>query len=433
MKVLDFVKGMIGLVVRLGVLAAVLAGAVIGGYRGYHQFTTPKTASAAITNIQLAAVQRGNLQATVSTTGSLTPVNQAKLTFKSAGKLKDLTVKVGDTVKAGDVLARLDATDLEYTLAQRLLTLESNRLKVEQGKQGPKKEDLTIAKVNLDKATLNLQKAQGDYDKVAWRNDVGLTPQASALQQATLDYQTALANYAKATSGPSDIDIQILENTVKSTEIQVAQDRANIQGATIVAPFAGVVSAVGANVGEQVGGNTIMVTLIDLNQLRLEANLDEMDISKVAIGQEAQLTLDGLTGVTLRGRVTAIAPGATIQSGVVTYVVHVMVEGQNARLRGGMTATANIVVDQRQNALLVPNRAIKNTRGVRTVQVLQNGQLVEKQILTGLSNDLNSEVLQGLNAGEEVAIVTTATNVRSGAAQLGGGGFTPPAGGGFGR
>jgi len=74
-----------------------------------------------------------------------------------------------------------------------MINLETNRLKWEQAKAGPKNEDITIAKVNLDKATLNLQKAQSDYDKVAWRSDVGMTSQATALQTATLDYQSALA------------------------------------------------------------------------------------------------------------------------------------------------------------------------------------------------------------------------------------------------
>ncbi len=414
MKGSSIIIGLLGIIVRLAVLAAVFVAAVGGGYWGYHQFMASRPVAAATTNIRLVAVTRGDLSATVNTTGSLVPINQARLTFKSGGKLKELNVKVGDRVKAGDVIARIDTTDLEITLAQRLLTLETNKLKLEQGKQGPKKEDIAIAKVNLDKATLNLQKAQADYDKIAWRNDVGMSAQATALQQATLDYQTAQANYAKATAGPSDIDIQVLENTVKATELQIAQDRANIQGATIVAPFDGVISTVGANVGEQVGANTVMATVVDLSNLRIEANIDETDIGKVAVGQEATITLDGLSDVRLRGRVTAIAPNASMQSGVVTYLVYVTLNQADARLRGGMTATANIVVEQRQNVLYVPNRAIKNQRNLRTVQVYQNGELVEKEVRVGLSNDQSTEILAGLGDGDEVAIVTTATNITTG-------------------
>ncbi len=402
-------RAILGVLGRLVLLAAIFVVAVGGGYLGYNKVVNGRSAAAAAPTVRLVSAQRGNLEATVNTTGVLVPINQARLSFKSGGKLKELNVKVGDMVKAGAVLARLDTTDLEYTLAQNLITLENNRLKLEQAKQGPKKEDLTIAKVNLEKATLNLQKAQSDYDKVAWRNDVGLTPQAASLQQATLDYQSAQANYAKAIAGSTETDLQILENAVKSSQIAVEQARSNLAGAVIVAPFDGVVASVSANVGEQVG-TTALIVLVDLNNLRIEANIDETDIARVQVGQDVSVTLDSLPDLRLRGKVTAIAPNATMQSGVVTYLVHVTLSQTNPRLRAGMTATANIVVEQRQSALYIPNRAVKTSRGIRTVQVIQGGQLVEKQVRTGLANDQYTEILEGLSDGEEVAIVTTPTS-----------------------
>jgi multidrug efflux pump subunit AcrA (membrane-fusion protein) len=164
-------------IVRILSLIAVFVVAVTGGYYGYHQFVAPKPVSAA-TAYRFVAVQRGDLEATVATTGSLVPNNQAKLSFKTGGKLKELNVKVGDVVKAGTILAKIDTTDLEFTLQQSQVNLENAQLKLAQLQAGPTPQDVTIAKTALDKASLALQKAQSDYDKIAWRSDVGMSAQA---------------------------------------------------------------------------------------------------------------------------------------------------------------------------------------------------------------------------------------------------------------
>jgi HlyD family secretion protein len=423
----------IGRILLVVVILAVLAGA---GKLGYDRFiVAPQKVAAATQNqAQLVAVRQGTLTATVSTTGPLVAVTQAKLSFRTAGVLKELDVQVGSTVKAGDVLAKLDTTDLDSALAQAQLNLQSSQIKYQQLTAGPNANDITIAKNNLEKATIALQKAQSDYDKISWRGDVGMTPQAVALQQATLDYQSAQATYNKATqSSTTALDLEAAQNQINLSQLQVDQAKRNLANATLLAPLDGVVASVGANVGEAVGTNTVMVTLVDLKGLRIDTNIDETDIGKVAVGQPVSITLDALSGVTLNGQVSAIAPNATVQSGVVTYLTQIAVRTSNPQLRAGLTANANIVVQQKTNVLIVPNRAIKVNRNQRTVQVMENGQLVEKQIRTGMSNDQFTEVTDGLTEGEQVAITTTATNqtvsTRSGLGALFGGGVP----GGIGR
>ncbi|MBI5955416.1 MAG: efflux RND transporter periplasmic adaptor subunit [Chloroflexi bacterium] len=407
--------------------------AVVAGKVGYERIvgSQAQMAAAAAARNQIVQVQRGNLVATVNTTGPIVAVNQAKLSFKTGGRLKSVNVGVGDVVKAGDVLARLETQDLELQLVQAQATLETNQIKLAQAKAGPKPEDIVIAKSALEKAAISLQKAQADYDKVSWMSGIGAMPQSVALQQASLDYQTALANYAKATAGTPTDDIRVLENTVKNSQAALELVRLNLANASLVAPFDGIVASVGANPGEQVGGGTPMFTLINLSKLRIDANVDETEISKVNLGQEVSITLDALPNVRLQGKVISVAPGATVQSGVVTYLVQIGIVSADAQVMTGMTANANIVVEQKTNVLYVPNRAIKVNRNLRTVQVMENGQLVEKQIRTGMSNDQFTEVTEGLKEGEEVVIVTTATNrpLTGGASRLFGG--MPPSGGGF--
>jgi multidrug efflux pump subunit AcrA (membrane-fusion protein) len=420
-------------IVRNLVLLVLLAAVVVGGYYAYTQYTSfqaAAAAAAALKNIQYGTVTRGTLSASVSATGNIVPVNTAKLTFRSAGIVQNVNVKVGDAVKAGDVLARLDTTDLELTLATALTNLDNAQIKYQQSAVGPKSDDINIAKANLDKSGANLGKAQSDYDKVSWMSSVGMTAQAAALQQATLDYQIAQANYAKATAGSTSQDLALLQNQMKLSQIQVDQARRNLSNATIVAPIDAVVSTVGGNPGDSVTSGTVMFNLIDLKTLRVDANVDETDMVKVAVGQPVSVTLDSLSGVSLPAKVTAIAPNSTVQSGVVTYLIQMTISRVDPRLRSGLTATANIVVQQKDDVLMVPNRAIKVTRNVRTVSVQGASAVEQREVAVGMSNDQFTEITAGLNEGERVIIATTATNnPLSGALSGGGSTFGGGAGG----
>ena len=407
MKIWGFIQALVGVIIRLAVLVVVFSLAVSGGYVGYHQVLAAKPA-AATTTYRFVAVQRGTVAATVATTGSMVPNNQAKLSFKTGGKLVELDVKVGDAVKAGTTLAKIDTTDLQFTLSQNQVNLENAQLSLAKLQAGPTPQDVTIAKTALDKSSVALQTAQSAYDKVAWRSDVGMSSQAQALQSATLDYQSALASYAKATQGTAATDLQIQQNAVKSAQIQVDQARSNLLGAVIVAPFDGTISSVTANVGELVG-TSALITIVDTNSMHIEANIAETDIGKVAIGEAVNITFDSLTGVTLTGKVTAIAPSGVVQSGVVTYLVYITPTQMDNRVLGGLTSTANVVVDQRTNILYVSNRAIKIVGGQKTVAVPNaDGEVVNKTVQTGLSNDTNTEITAGLAEGDLVGIATTA-------------------------
>jgi len=394
--------------VTLVIIALILAGAAYGGYT---YLIESNRAAASQAKLNTVTVQKGNIVASVSTTGSLVPVNQVRLTFGVADRIKEINVKVGDRVKAGTVLARLDTADLELRLAQAQYTLETNQIKLAQAQAGLKADEVKIAKVALEKAAIALQKAQTDYDRIAWRSDIASTPQAIALQQATLDYESALANYSLKTAGSTEQDLKILENNVKNSQAAYDLARLALQDAVIVAPFDGVVAAVNGNPGEQVSTAREVIYLIDPIHVRLDANVDEMDVGKVAVGQEAVVTLDALPDRKLRGRVQAIAPSSSVQAGVVTYQVQIAIENTDSQVRFGMTANAQIITDRHDNVLVVPNRAIRLVnRTRRIVQVVVNGAPQEKEVRTGLSSDQMTEILEGLTEGDQVVIPTTATN-----------------------
>src|SRR5579884_2903381 len=162
------------------------------------------------------------------------------------------------------------------------------------------------------------------------------------------------------------------------------------------------------NPGEQASANST-ITLVNPDALRVDINVDETDIARVEIGQPVLLTLDALPGRPVRARVTAIAPQATTQQGVTSYLVSATLEN-GAGVLPGMTATANIIDAQKADALQVPNRAIRRQGRDQVVDVLTpEGKLDTRVVQRGLSNDQSSEITSGLDEDDQVVLPSTQT------------------------
>ena len=198
-------------------------------------------------------------------------------------------------------------------------------------------------------------------------------------------------------------------------QVALAEAEQNLQNATLVAPFDGVVSAVALAVGDTASsGGTI--TVLDPSDLYVELSLSESDVASVQLGQAVQLTLDALPDATISGTVEAIAPVATVTSNVATYPVRVSFDPGDAPVKVGMTASGTIVTEQHAAVLLVPSRAVQ-TRGEASLVLVQQapGQpSVPVRVETGLSSDGQVELVAAVGAGElaegDVLVVTATTS-----------------------
>ncbi|MBI3742244.1 MAG: efflux RND transporter periplasmic adaptor subunit, partial [Chloroflexi bacterium] len=236
---------------------------------------------------QDATVTRGTLVATVNAAGNISAPKSASLAFQSAGRVAKVNVAVGDSVKTGQVLLELDLTDLNLSLKNSQASLSSSQANFDSAKsknaQNPNQ--LIVAKSQLDKAAITLQKAQGDYNAIAWRGDVGMTSQAAALQTATIDYQSALANFNQTAATINDTALRQAQASLDQAQVSVDQAVRNIEKAKIIAPFDGIVSAVNLNVNDTAGTNAAAAAIVDLSSLQVRVTLSEVDIAKIKTGQ----------------------------------------------------------------------------------------------------------------------------------------------------
>jgi HlyD family secretion protein len=412
-------------------------------------------------NSEIATVRRGTLVATVSATGAVSPLRLAELAFSANGPIVRLDVKQGDRVKAGQVLATLDTRTLDYQLAQAEANLAAAQAKADQLKnpspadlaaakasvasaesalaqlKTPAQSDLVIAKSDVDKAKAALDKAQAEYDRIGGASNpmIGMMPQSLSLQQASLDYQKAIAVYNSKVS-PNDSQLkQALSNVeqaratlarltdpnsndVKAAQANVDQSRAardlakaQLDNVILRAPFDGVVTHVDFDLGSFASGGRTILGVADTSELRVKLNIDETDIARVNTGQGVNIDLDAYPDATLSAQVTDVAASATTTQGVVNYVVTVTLNPGSVPVKIGMTANANIIVAKKDNVLLVPNRAVRASNSKRFVTVQKrDSQAQDVEVKLGLANDQETEIVSGVNEGDQVLISSTQQN-----------------------
>ncbi len=253
---------------------------------------------------------------------------------------------------------------------------------------------LRAAQLQVDKAQVALNKAQNDLENL--KNNVAVAE--NNLENAKNNLEIAKTNLEN-----NKINLARAEN-----ELAIAKDQ--LEEATITAPFAGVVARVGAKEGDMVPSPTMapqtIIHLVDPSTMELVVELDEIDIPQVRLNQKARITLDALPDTEFDGKVTAIYPVPTEVGGVVLYKVKISLDvPPNSGIRVGMSASADIIIDERSDALLVPSRAIEtDEQGNTWVKVILNGQIQERPVVTGISDGIMTEIVQGLTEGETVAI-----------------------------
>jgi RND family efflux transporter MFP subunit len=172
----------------------------------------------------------------------------------------------------------------------------------------------------------------------------------------------------------------------------------------------GVVASVSTQQGETVTSGSAaaqaptFVTIIDLNRLQVDAYVDETDIGKVQVGQEATFSVDAFPDREFVGKVTAIYPKALIQQNVVTYDVVIAIDNREGLLRPDMTTSTTITVAKREKALAVPNQAVRREDGERVAFVQEGERFVRRAIKTGWKDKSFTEILSGVKEGDRVVV-----------------------------
>lgn len=381
--------------VRAVVIGILVLAAMAGGYWWYRAGVTRRESSTVL-------VRRGNITATVETTGKVRSARQAELSLPFGGQVKRVAVSVGDEVEAGHLLLELEASDAERRVKEAELNLEIRQIQLDKARAGADPEEVEIAQANLRKAALAKQVAQAAYDEIANKENAKTSPEALALQQATIDYQITQRNYKRLVNGPPTDELAILEKQLEASQVALERAQAQLEEMRLIAPLAGTVVRVETSEGEIVSAYRPVVAIADLTFLQLIAEIDEIDVAEVAPGQEVEIRLDAYPGQTLPGAIVSLAPAASPQRGSTVYEALVKFDAGGLALRLGMGANLKIITLEKEDVLLVPNRAIQPIGRRKVVKVLDGKGIREVEVITGLSNESETEIVEGLTEGQRI-------------------------------
>ncbi len=354
-------------------------------------------------------VAPSDLSAEVSASGEVEARRAVRLSSEVSGKVKEIRVEAGQAVKTGDVLVRID---------EESVVAEVERLEAE----------VAMQRISIEGAGLSLDQATADLARI------------EALHQRQVISQGDLET-SRLKRRAADIEVQQARERLRQSEAQLRQSRENLARTTITSPLDGVVTVVYLKEGEGVipgftnTAGTVILEIADLTEMWVRVDVGEEEIPAVKVGQKARVTVDALPARVFDADVREMAlQGERSGSDVTRFSVRLKLNEPDAALRPGMSTTANIVTDTRQQILTVPIQAVqkkkvekdkgaavaakgdpkasseggaggkglKDEKPEDQVWVVNGGKVSPQTVLLGISSDTQVEILQGIKAGDLV-------------------------------
>lgn len=313
-------------------------------------------------------VRRETLARTLPITGTLSALTTATVKAKVAGELVEVTVREGQRVRQGQLLARIDPTEAQARVAGRTADMEAARAQ------------WMLAQKNRDNQRALVEKnfiSQNAFD----------TTQSS--------YDVAVAR-------------------LRAAEAELVSARKTLRDAALVAPFSGIVSERHAQPGERVALDAKVVSIVDLSRLTLEASVPATTIARVKVGQPVAFRVDGFGERSFAGRIERINPATAAGSRSIS--IYALIDNDDGQLRGGLFAQGELILERLENALVIPGSAVREDIGRKFVYAIDNGRLHRRPVKIGVSDGNGTvQVLEGLASGDHI-VKNNLGQMRDGAA-----------------
>ena len=364
------------------------------------------SSSPATVEVTTAAAITRDLPRFFEATGSLAGDEQTDVAPQTSGKVVALGVDIGTYVKRGQMIVRLDDSELKLHVDQSLAQLEQAKAAVRQAEEkiGLKSgqsfdpdrvAEVAGAKVSLDLADKNLRRAErliesGDISRSFYDQQKAQRDQLK--EQYDMAVAQARQNYAA---------VVVARTNVANAEAQLALARKSLSYSTIPAPIDGFIAERTADIGEYVSPQQKVATIVKINPLRIRIDIPEQAIPEVHVGQSVSMSTSAWPDKNFSGRIARIAPNVTTNSRTLT--VEAEIENSSGVLKPGQFATVRILQARAAPAVLVPARSLITESGVSRVFVIKNGHAEQRLVQVGQADGDLIEVKSGVTANELVA------------------------------
>jgi RND family efflux transporter MFP subunit len=329
--------------------------------------------------VETAAAARHEIIEYITVVGNLVGEATVDVVPRVAGRIDAIPVKLGDRVTKGQTVAKIEDREIREQINQAQATLEVNKANVTQ-----RENDVQVQTLALDRAKTSFER--------------GLT--------ARQIYEDAEARYSATAS-----QLTVAKAQQSQTQYRIDELRITLSNTNVVSPVTGFVSRRILDQGAFAGANTVILTVVDIDTVRLVANLVEKGFKRIVPGVEAKVQVDTFAGEDFTGRVSRVAP--VFDPATRTAQMEIEVPNPGFRLKPGMYARVRLTVERRPNALTVPRNAVVDLDGKRGVFLVNEGIAKFVEVSTGLSDGERMEILSGVEEGQRV-ITTGALALRDG-------------------
>ncbi|MCR6545407.1 efflux RND transporter periplasmic adaptor subunit [Dehalobacterium formicoaceticum] len=303
--------------------------------------------------VESGAVVTGDISSIATVNGKIAANLEVNIVPKMSGKVAQVNFQVGDQVRKGAVILRLETTELQAQLKQARAVLAA-------------------AQANYESAVTNLERSKVLFE------------QGAVSQQQLENAQTMVATGSTDSAAAS----------VKLIETQIAN-------AVVTAPAGGIVSARMVEVGEMAAMAPVM-TIVNINPVQVEANVIEGDINKLKAGQNVDVFVTAVQAEPFTGTIDTISPAAESQSN--TFPITIKIPNDGNKLKPGMFAEMKLILETKKGVLLVPKQAVTESDGKKYVYVIKDQKALQTEITTGVEDEAQIQVLSGLAEGDQIVL-----------------------------
>jgi RND family efflux transporter MFP subunit len=368
----------------------------MGGPGGMGGFGGPGGGFRPPITVELAKVARGDIAASISVVGNLIGEATVDVAPKTGGRLTTVNVKLGDRVRRGQVIAKIEDREI-----------------VEQVRQAEASHQVAEATIRQREADLKLAETSVERSRNLYGRQL--------LPRQTLD--DAEARYTAAVAQLDLARAQMAQSAARLQELRI-----NLANTNVVSPVDGFVARRNVDPGAWVSQQAGVASIVDISSLRLVANVVEKDLRMVSTGDPAVVEVDAFPGETFKGRIARVSP--ILDPATRTAPLEVEIPNPDYRLKPGMYAKVNLQVETRSNVLIVPKVAVIDSEGQRGIyQATAENRAAFKPVKVGLENSERAEILEGLREGE--VIITNGAGALRRNDQLAIAGQDGPSGGGM--
>jgi HlyD family secretion protein len=358
---------------------------------------------------KIAKVERGDIARVVVATGKIEPRAIVEVKSKASGIVKNIYVNYGDTVRAGQVLAELDKEELEARVREARAKLQAAQAMEESAAAALERNKVEAEGPDIPFLKSALERAQRMHEEKLVAKNV--------VEEAEKAYQLALNRQSAAIRALAVSRAEITRARAQVAQAKAVLERAeeDLRNSTIVSPIDGLVLSRNVEVGNAVSSILVqgsqaapLFTLGDMSDVFVRGKVDQADIGKVYLGQPARIVVESFRDRRFEGKVYRISPYGVEKDNVTTFEVQVSIHNPGRELKANMSANAEIILEEKQNVLLVPEAAVVYDRD-RNPSVETPDPAAEKgrrkvAVKLGISNGIRTELLGGLQEGAQVIL-----------------------------